>query len=34
MLRTWVDEHRFGPDALLFRTRNGKRPTQSNWGVR
>lgn len=32
MLRAWVDDHRFGPDDLLFRTRNGKRPTQSNWG--
>jgi integrase len=32
LLRAWIDEHRFGPDDLLFRTRNGKRPTQSNWG--
>jgi integrase len=31
MLRAWIDEHRFGPGDLLFRTRNGKRPTQSNW---
>lgn len=32
LLRAWIDDHRFGPDDLLFRTRNGKRPTQSNWG--
>lgn len=32
LLRAWVDEHRHRPDDLLFRTRNGNRPTQSNWG--
>jgi integrase len=32
LLRAWIDEHGLGPDDLLFRTRNRKRPTQSNWG--
>lgn len=31
ILQAWVDEHRFESDALLFRTRNDKRPTGSNW---
>ena len=31
MLRAWIDEHRLRPDDLLFRTRNGRRPTESNW---
>jgi integrase len=30
-LRELLDAHDFGSDALLFRTRNDKRPTQSNW---
>jgi integrase len=32
MLQGWIDEHDFGPDDLPFRTRNGRRPTPSNWG--
>ena len=31
ILQLWVDEHRFEGDALIFRTRNDKRPTGSNW---
>ena len=31
ILRRWVDEQGIGPDALLFRTRNGSRPSASNW---
>lgn len=32
MLRQWVDQlPSQDPDALLFRTRGGKRPTASNW---
>ncbi|MGH9209881.1 MAG: tyrosine-type recombinase/integrase [Acidimicrobiales bacterium] len=31
MLRSWIAEHQFGPDDLLFRTRTGRRPTPSNW---
>jgi integrase len=31
MLRTWVKERELGPDDLLFRTRRGNRPSQSNW---
>ena len=31
ILRRWVDEHEIGGDELLFRTRNGNRPTASNW---
>ena len=30
-LRAWVAEHQFADDQLLFRTRNGNRPTSSNW---
>lgn len=32
MLRRWIDEHDFAPGELLFRTRNGRIPTKSNWG--
>jgi integrase len=33
MLMGWLDEQRLSePDQLLFRTRNGTRPSQSNWG--
>lgn len=32
MLRRWVDGLGLGDDDLLFRTRNGNRPTESNWG--
>lgn len=33
ILREWLDEHPdFATDDLIFRTRSGKRPTQSNWG--
>ena len=31
LLRSWIDEHELGPDALLFRTRNDRRPAPSNW---
>ncbi len=31
ILRTWTDRHGQGQDGLLFRTRNGGRPTASNW---
>jgi integrase len=31
MLRTWIEERGLGPDDLLFRTREGNRPSQSNW---
>jgi integrase len=31
ILRYWDDRHRFRPDAFLFRTRTGSRPTASNW---
>jgi integrase len=31
MLRTWIEERALGPDDLLFRTREGNRPSQSNW---
>ena len=31
ILRTWVDDHDFGGDDLLFRTRTGLRPRASNW---
>jgi hypothetical protein len=30
-LRGWPDAQPLGPDDLLFRTRNDRRPTQSNW---
>jgi integrase len=32
LLRSWVEEHKLGPAALLFRTKTDRRPTQSNWG--
>lgn len=32
MLRRWIDDHDFAPGDLLFRTRNGRIPTKSNWG--
>lgn len=31
VLRAWIDEHEIAPERLMFRTRNNKRPTQSNW---
>jgi len=31
LLRAWVDEHDLGDDELLFRTRVGGRPSESNW---
>jgi integrase len=31
LLRSWVDNHDIAFDELLFRTRNGRRPTESNW---
>jgi integrase len=31
MLRMWIQERELGPDDLLFRTRRGNRPSQSNW---
>jgi integrase len=32
LLSTWVHDHNLGSDDLLFRTRTGRRPTESNWG--
>ncbi len=32
VMQEWIDEHELSPDSLMFRTRNDKRPTQSNWG--
>jgi integrase len=31
ILRAWVDTRRLASDELLFRTRNGTRPSSSNW---
>ena len=31
LLRAWIDVHELGPDDLLFRTRNDRRPAPSNW---
>ena len=31
LLRSWVDDHELAPDDLLFRTRGGNRPSESNW---
>ncbi|HKE74316.1 MAG TPA: tyrosine-type recombinase/integrase [Acidimicrobiales bacterium] len=31
LLRSWVEVHELGPDDLLFRTRNDRRPAPSNW---
>jgi integrase len=31
LLRSWIAEHSFGNDDLLFRTRNDRRPAPSNW---
>ena len=31
LLRTWIDEHGLADDELLFRTRTGGRPSESNW---
>jgi integrase len=31
LLRSWIDQHAFGNDELLFRTRNDRRPAPSNW---
>jgi integrase len=31
MLQAWVDEHGFTGDDVIFRSRNGLRPTPSNW---
>jgi integrase len=30
-LQSWLDQHGFGDDELIFRTRNGNRPSSSNW---
>ena len=32
MLGTWVQGNELSAEDLLFRTRNGSRPSQSNWG--
>ena len=33
VLRTWIEDNKFASaDDLLFRTRNGTRPSTSNWG--
>jgi integrase len=31
LLRKWIEEHSLSPDELLFRTRYGNRPSESNW---
>jgi integrase len=31
LLRAWIDERSLGADDLLFRSREGNRPSQSNW---
>ena len=31
ILRSWIAEHQLHPAEHLFRTRNGRRPTESNW---
>jgi hypothetical protein len=31
MLRSWLADHAPGDDDLLFRTRTGRRPAESNW---
>jgi integrase len=31
ILRAWTTETTFAPDELIFRTRNGRRPSGSNW---
>jgi integrase len=31
LLRSWIDEHGLVDDELLFRTRLGGRPSESNW---
>lgn len=31
MLRAWIDQKAIGSEDLLFRTRNDRRPTASNW---
>ncbi len=31
MLTDWLNDNSFEVDELIFRTRNGKRPTASNW---
>ncbi len=31
ILRGWVEQNQLVEDSLLFRTRNGNRPTSSNW---
>ncbi len=30
-LRAWLDAHEFTPEDLIFRTRNDRMPTRSNW---
>jgi integrase len=32
MLRWWIEHHAIGPDDLMFRTRNDRRPHPSVWG--
>ncbi|MEM9892932.1 MAG: site-specific integrase [Actinomycetota bacterium] len=31
LLRSWIDDGSFGPDDLMFRTINDRRPSPSNW---
>jgi integrase len=31
LLRNWIDEHSFREGDLIFRTRNGNRPSSGNW---
>lgn len=31
LLRSWIDDREVGADELLFRTRDGNRPSRSNW---
>jgi len=31
LLRSWLEDGKYGADELIFRTPNGNRPSQSNW---
>jgi len=31
LYRAWIDDNNIAPDQLMFRTRYGNRPTESNW---
>ena len=32
LLRSWLDDYQFGDNDLIFRSRNGGRLSESNWG--